>query len=158
MLRECKTAMGFTGSLADGEIARLCEAGAMDLETRGVILPGTVEFVYTLQPVVDPDTATTETDPDTGDPLYREVVTDNSNLTDPFVMRAIITYAMAHFGNPPNYQNLISSYETQLAQLMVTSGYTDYSMVRNVWPPEATTEAATEADTDESGDDDVATE
>ena len=121
MLKECKKAMGYGGKLSDGEIARLCRAGAMDMMTRGVLVPGKVDFTITEEAVADPVTGETRT---------IEKVTDNSTLTDELCMRAIITYAKAHFGNPPNYQNLISSYETQLGQLMNTSGYTDYSMVR----------------------------
>lgn len=134
MLKECKRAMRISGSLEDSEISRLCKAGAMDLETRGVVLPGTVEFTYADEPVIDEDTGETEVDPRTGEARFVERVEDESTLTDDFCMRAIITYAKAHHGNPPNYEQLITSYETQLAQLMVTSGYTDYSMV------EATTE------------------
>ena len=130
MLKECKKAMGYGGKLSDGEIARLCRTGAMELMTRGVLLPGKVDFTITEEAVVDPDTQEPETDPVTGETRTIEKVTDNSTLTDELCMRAIITYAKAHFGNPPNYQNLISSYETQLGQLMNTSGYTDYSMVR----------------------------
>lgn len=134
MLKECKRAMRISGSLEDGDISRLCKAGAMDLETRGVVLPGSVEFTYTEEPVIDEDTGETEVDPRTGEVRFVERVEDESTLKDDLCMRAIITYAKAHHGNPPNYDNLISSYETQLSKLMVTSGYTDYSMV------EATTE------------------
>lgn len=142
MLKECKRAMFISGSLDDGEIARLCMAGAMDLNTRGVILPGTVEFIYNEIPIIDEDTGETEVDPRTGEARFTESVFDNSTLEDDFCMRAIITYVKANFGNPPNRDWLIRSYETQLAQLMVTSGYTDYSMVEP---------AAEEPEEDEEG-------
>ena len=41
-------------------------------------------------------------------------------------MRAIITYVKMNFGNPPNQEWLQQSYETQLGQLMTTSGYTNF--------------------------------
>lgn len=130
MLKEVKRAMGYKTSSEDGVIARLCRAAAMDMTTRGVVLPGTVEFTYAEEPVVDPDTMQTEIDPATGEARYTEVVTDLSTLTDELCIQAIATYVQANFGNPPNYDNLVASYQTQLGQLMITSEYTDYSMVR----------------------------
>ena len=131
MLKECKRALPYDGTLADGELARLCLAGAADLKTRGVIFPDgqDVSFSFSEETWIDPETGEPETDPMTGENRTIEKVTDESTLTDNFVMRAIITYVKANFGNPPNYDNLISSYQTQLGQLMVTDGYTDYSMV-----------------------------
>ena len=126
MLKEAKRAMGITYSHKDGEIAQLCEAGAMELETRGVILPGTVAFTITETPILIPGTTETEKDPRTGETRYMDVVTDNSTLTDSWCMRAIITYVKKNFGNPPNYDQLQKSYETQLGQLMTTSGYTNF--------------------------------
>ena len=132
MLKECKKALPYNGTLADGELARLCMAGAMDLQTRGVIFPDGQEVSFTIaeENYIDPETKETETDPVTGETRTIEKVTDNSTLTDDLCMRAVITYVKAHFGNPPNYDNLRESYETQLAQLMVTDGYTDYSMIQ----------------------------
>ena len=126
MLKEAKRAMGITGSMSDGEIARLCEAGAQDLTTRGVILPGTVAFTYAETPILVPGTTETETDPITGEARYVETVTDTSTLADNWCMRAIITYVKMNFGNPPNQDWLQQSYETQLGQLMTTSGYTNF--------------------------------
>ena len=126
MLKEAKRAMGITYSHKDGEIAQLCEAGAMELETRGVILPGTVAFTITETPILIPGTTETEKDPRTGETRYMDVVTDNSTLTDSWCMRAIITYVKMNFGNPPNQEWLQQSYETQLGQLMTTSGYTNF--------------------------------
>lgn len=126
MLKEAMRAIGYSGVMEQGEIARLCKAAAMDMEAHGVVLPGTVAFSYTEEAVVDPDTGETEIDWNTGEPIYCEKVTDESTLEDELCMRAIITYAKAHFGNPPNYQNLKEAYEAQLTSLMYTDGYTDF--------------------------------
>lgn len=127
MLKEAMRAIGYAGVMDQGEIARLCKAAAMDMETRGVVLPGTVDFAYAEEAVVNPDTGETEIDWSTGEPLYREKVTDNSDLEDELCMRAIVTYAKAYFHNPPNHEQLVAAYEKQLGQLMYTSGYTDYA-------------------------------
>ena len=131
MLKECKRALPYDGTLADGELARLCLAGAMDLKTRGVIFPNgqDVSFTFTEETWQDPETHQPEKDPITGENIKIEKVTDTSTLTDELCARAIITYVKANFRNPPNYQQLLASYQTQLGQLMVTDGYTDYSMV-----------------------------
>lgn len=104
MLKEAKKALRVTASLYDSEIAALLKAGAMDLEIAGVILPGTVAF----------------SESEDG------AVTDESTLDDELCARAIYTYAAAHFGNPPNYDRLLAAYESQKAQLMHATGYTDY--------------------------------
>lgn len=104
MLKEAKRALRVTAALYDTEIANLLMAGASDLELAGVILPGTVTF-------------TIGTD---------DAVADTSTLTDPLCQRAIITYAAARFGNPPNYVQLKDSYDEQKAQLMHAIGYTNY--------------------------------
>ena len=104
MLKEAKKAMRVTATYFDSEIAALLMAGANDLEIAGVELPGTVSF-------------TIGTD---------DAVTDVSTLTDALVQRAIITYALMRFGNPPNYDKLADAYETQKVQLMHAGAYTDY--------------------------------
>ena len=90
MLKEAMRAIGYAGVMDQGEIARLCKAGAMDMETRGVVLPGTVDFAYTEEAVVNPDTGETEIDWSTGEPLYREKVTDNSDLEDEPALCALL--------------------------------------------------------------------
>ena len=104
MLKEAKKSLRVTVDYFDDEIMRLCKAGAEDLRASGVVLPGRVAY-------------TVGTD---------DAVTDTSTLKDPLVQRAVITYAMMMFGNPPNYNNLLESYETQKVQLMHADGYTVY--------------------------------
>jgi hypothetical protein len=104
MLKEAKLAMAITTNAYDGEIADLLDAGAHDLSIAGIVLPGTVSFT-----VADSN-----------------IVIDESSLQDRLVMRAIITYARMHFRNPDDYDRLRESYETQKAQLMHASDYTNY--------------------------------
>lgn len=104
VLKEAKKALRVTAEIYDSEIASLLMAGANDLEIAGVVLPGTVTFSVG----------------------QNDQVTDNSTLTDPLVQRAIFTYAAMRFGNPPNYDKLADAYDTQKAQLMHATGYTDY--------------------------------
>lgn len=106
MLKEAKKALRVTSPLYDTEIASLLMAGASDLELAGVVLPGTVTF-------------TIGTD---------DAVTDMSTLKDELSKRAVITYAAARFGNPPNYKDLKASYDEQKAQLMHNKNYTDYGL------------------------------
>ena len=47
MLNEAKTALRITTAAYDGEIASLLMAGERDLETAGVIVPGTVDITVT---------------------------------------------------------------------------------------------------------------
>lgn len=104
MLKEAKKALRVTHTMYDSEIASLLMAGANDLEIAGVALPGAVTFTIGTN----------------------DAVTDGSTLTDPLAMRAVITYAAARFGNPPNYQQLKDSYDEQKIQLMHATAYTDY--------------------------------
>jgi hypothetical protein len=103
MLKEAKLALRVTADEYDPEIASLLMAGANDLTIAGVVLPGTVTFS------IDGDT-----------------VTDESTLTDPLAMRAVLTYAAMRFGSPKNYDQLREAYEVQKVQLMHASAYTDY--------------------------------
>lgn len=104
MLNEAKKALRMTTDAYDGEIARLLMAGALDLETVGVILPGSVSFVF-------------------GE---NDAVTDQSTLADPLAMRAILTYVRMHFGSPNDYERVARSYELQKTQLMHAANYTNY--------------------------------
>ena len=104
MLKEAKKAMRVTASQFDSDIMDLLIAGARDLEIAGVVIPGKISY-------------TVGTD---------DAVTDTSTLKDKLVQRAVITYARLHFGSPPDYDRLDTSYETQKTQLMHASGYTNY--------------------------------
>lgn len=50
----------------------------------------------------------------------------NRLLTDPLVLRAVITYVRLHFGQPDDYERLKRSYDEQKAQMSMATGYTDW--------------------------------
>ena len=125
MLKEAKRALPVRGTQWDEEISRLCKAAAIVLTTRGVVLPGTVDFDYNETTVTDSH-GNPVIDPDTGDVMVEITVTDNSTLEDEMCLRAIITYVKANLGNPPNYDKLKASFDEQLGQLMTTTGYTSW--------------------------------
>lgn len=50
-------------------------------------------------------------------------------VSDPLVLRAVITYCRMHFGQPDDYDNLKASYDEQKAQMSMATGYT-------IWPEE----------------------
>lgn len=50
-------------------------------------------------------------------------VTVTENMVEPMVLRAILTYVQMHFGQPDDYDRLKEAWETQLGQLMTTTGY-----------------------------------
>ena len=49
-----------------------------------------------------------------------------SDKDDPLILRAVITYCKAHFGEPDSYDRLKASYDEQKAQLQMATGYTDW--------------------------------
>lgn len=48
------------------------------------------------------------------------------NIDSPLVIRALMTYVRAMFGEPENPERLKASYDEQKAQLMTTSEFTDW--------------------------------
>lgn len=51
---------------------------------------------------------------------------NSAQLSDPRVIRAIMTYCRAYFGETENQDRLIESYRDQCAELMNTSIYTEW--------------------------------
>jgi hypothetical protein len=45
--------------------------------------------------------------------------------TDPLIIRAVITYCKADFGEPDEYDRLKAAYDEQKAQLQMATGYID---------------------------------
>ena len=84
MLKEAKKALRVTVDYYDSELASLMMAGMNDLKIAGVVTTQDVSFTIGTN----------------------DAVTDTSSLTDPLLMRAIITYTAMRFGNPPNYDKL----------------------------------------------------
>ena len=108
MLKECRQALRITTDAYDGELCSLMQAAVRDLEIAGVVIPGILSFTSTVNAG--------------GQDVYE----DSSDMEDPLVMRAILTYVRAHFGTPPDYERLKESYNTQKVQLMHASDYTNY--------------------------------
>lgn len=103
MLSETKAALRISTDAYDQEIAALLMAAERDLEIAGVVINGTVRITF---------------DGGTAD--------DRSDITDPLVRMAMITYVRTHFGSPDDYDRLANSYELQKVQLMHAELYTDY--------------------------------
>lgn len=108
MLNECRKALRITTEAYDGELCSLMEAGAADLRTAGVRIPGSVAFNETVT------TAGTST------------WNDTSSLNDRLVQRAIFTYVRMMFGSPEDYDRVHDSYEAQKGTLMHAADYTGY--------------------------------
>lgn len=51
---------------------------------------------------------------------------EDADETDPLIIRAVITYCKANFGEPDEYDRLKSAYDEQKAQLQMATGYTDW--------------------------------
>lgn len=49
-------------------------------------------------------------------------------MSDPLVLRAVITYCKVHFGEPDEYDRLKRSYDEQKAQLSTATGYTSWEV------------------------------
>ena len=106
MFQEVKDSLPISGDAYDAQIIREIKACAMDLTTSAeIVLPGTVAI------------SRNET---TG------VITDTSTLTDDLIITAISIWCNMRIGNPPNYDNLLKSYESLKGQLRLSKSYTQY--------------------------------
>jgi len=103
MLSETKAALRISTDAYDQEIAALLMAAERDLEIAGVVINGTVRIIF-----------------DGG------AADDKSDIKDPLVRIAMITYVRMHFGSPDDYERLADSYELQKVQLMHAGQYTNY--------------------------------
>lgn len=52
----------------------------------------------------------------------------NTDITDPLIIRAVIVYCKANFGQTEDgwYDRLMKSYDQQKGQLQMATGYTDW--------------------------------
>lgn len=50
----------------------------------------------------------------------------NTESETPLIIRAVITYCRANFGQPDEYDRLKASYDEQKAQLSMSSDYTEW--------------------------------
>ena len=112
MFAEVKAMLPISGDAYDQEIILQIKAAVLDLtRTAEIVLPGSVDI---------------SVDDVTG------AVVDESDLNDELVITAIATWCTMRIGNPPNYDNLLKSYESLKGQLRLSKSYTQYG--------EATTE------------------
>lgn len=51
---------------------------------------------------------------------------ENAVETDPLIVRAVITYCKANFGESDEYDRLKAAYDEQKAQFQMATGYTDW--------------------------------
>lgn len=51
---------------------------------------------------------------------------ENAVESDPLIVRAVITYCKANFGESDEYDRLKAAYDEQKAQLQMATGYTDW--------------------------------
>lgn len=51
---------------------------------------------------------------------------DNLDQEDPLIIRAVVTYCRANFGQPDDYDRMKASYDEQKAILKVATGYTEW--------------------------------
>ena len=51
----------------------------------------------------------------------------NDDITDPLIIRAVITYCKCHFGEPDEYDRLKRSCDEQKAQMSMATGYTTWT-------------------------------
>lgn len=106
MLNEAKLNLGVSASEYDPEIVSLIYAAARIIQTKGIVFTGIVKI-----------TATTSGD---GTITYA----DESTITDPLIVRAILAYVKAFFGTPPDQERLIAIFDSLCRELAMTNGYT----------------------------------
>ena len=51
----------------------------------------------------------------------------NDDITDPLIIRAVVTYCKCNFGQPDDYDRLKASYDEQKAQMSMATGYTTWT-------------------------------
>ena len=126
MFAEVKEMLPISGDDYDGEIIRQIKACALDLtRTAEIILPGEIIITRTQEPATSVEPA-------------RWIITDSSTLTDELIIAAIATWCNMKIGNPPNYDNLLTAYNSQKGSLRLSNAYTHYE---GRTAPEEATEA-----------------
>ena len=104
----------------DAQIIAEIKACALDLtRTAEIVLPGEIDI--------------------TREKVRGEwVITDNSDITDDYVIKTIATWCNKEIGNPPNYDNLLKAYESRKGSMRLSKHYTNYGDAEPA--EEATTE------------------
>ena len=106
MFAEVKAGLPVSGDAYDGQIVTQIYAAVLDLSrTAEIVVPGEVAISMDAQ---------------TG------AVTDNSTVTDAYVITAVTLWCQMNIGNPPNYDKLLSAYETIKGNMRLSDHYTVY--------------------------------
>jgi len=106
MFAEVKAGLPVSGNAYDGQIVTQIYAAVLDLtRTAEIVVPGEVAIS------IDAQTGT---------------VTDNSTVTDAYVITAVTLWCQMNIGNPPNYDKLLSAYETLKGNMRLSDHYTVY--------------------------------
>lgn len=106
MFAEVKAGLPVSGDAYDGQICQQIQAAVLDLtRTAEIAMPGEVNITI---------------DATTG------AVTDNSTVTDAYIITAVTLWCQMNIGNPPNYDNLRSAYEAIKGNLRLSDHYTVY--------------------------------
>ena len=106
MFAEVKAGLPVSGDAYDGQIITQIYAAVLDLSrTAEIVIPGEVSISM---------------DDQTG------AVTDNSTVTDAYVITAVTLWCQMNIGNPPNYDKLLSAYETIKGNMRLSDHYTVY--------------------------------
>ena len=115
MLKEAMRAYRVTDLEFAQQFADLLEAAYLDMTKAGVEIDGEVDI-----------TITEAEDQETGEVTI--TVTDNSTITDKWVIQAMKTYigANATFLERVDKESYAESYDKQLKRLANTTGYTDF--------------------------------
>ena len=109
MFAEVKAGLPVSGDAYDGQICQQIQAAVLDLtRTAEIAMPGEVNITI---------------DATTG------AVTDNSTVTDAYIITAVTLWCQMNIGNPPNYDNLLKAYESLKGRLRISREYTDYGTV-----------------------------
>lgn len=106
VFEKVKNMLPVSGNAYDAEIITQIKAAKLDLtRTAEIVLPGEINI---------------SRDEETGE------ITDESTLTDEYILTAIATWCNMRIGNPANYENLLKAYESMKGSMRISHHYTDY--------------------------------
>ena len=103
MFKEVKSMLPVSGNRYDEEIIMHINGAVLDLtRTAHIVLPGAVDITRN-------DT--------TGE------ITDNSTISDQYVLEAIAVYCNMHIFNPPNMESLERAYKNKKGSMQLSKYY-----------------------------------
>lgn len=106
MFAEVKSNLYVSGDDYDRQIVQEINMAVLDLtRTAEIVLPGAVSVS------IDQNGA----------------VTDESTLTDEYIIGAIITWCQMRIGNPPNHAQLLATYNTLKGNMRQSRYYTRFA-------------------------------